>query len=346
VVSRKWTVRWAVIALALMIVGPLATTASSQPVRSRAHDSGLLMLSTQFTPVTEAEKFRSILSGAPTAVNFLPGDSGALTDRLRAEEKAGHVTISIFAGLHGDFPPLVSEGLLQDVSPLLKQLVKRGFPKSIVKLSTMGSKTKHYYIPWMQATYVMAVNKKALKYLPKGAKVGALTYDQLIQWGKNMKKGHGQPMIGLPAGTTGLIHRFIQGYLYPSFAHSSGVAEGQGSLGGDQPAVGQLRIHARATPLRRGVGCLGSRRTPYRCCDEEAQGLRAGSRACRPERTRLYGSHWRASDPEGCTESEGGAESYYLPHAAIGTDRRARESRLLSCNECEDSQEPSGRHSS
>ena len=25
------------------------------------------------------------------------------------------------------------------------------------------------YVPWMQATYIMAANKKALQYLPKGA---------------------------------------------------------------------------------------------------------------------------------------------------------------------------------
>jgi multiple sugar transport system substrate-binding protein len=75
----------------------------------------------------------------------------------------------------------------------------------------------------MQATYIMAVNKKALKYLPKHVSLTSLTYDQLIQWGKNMKKATGSAMIGLPDGPTGLINRFIQGYLYPSFTHSTVV---------------------------------------------------------------------------------------------------------------------------
>ena len=52
-----------------------------------------------------------------------------------------------------------------------------------------------------------------------------MTYDQWIQWGKNRQKATGKRLIGLPAGPTGLIHRFIQGYLYPSFTGSAGVVQ-------------------------------------------------------------------------------------------------------------------------
>lgn len=224
-VRRQRLFRWTVVALIPLMLGPWATSALSQPVRSPERASSITLVSTQFTPVNESEAFRSILASAPVSTNFLPLDSSAFTTQFEAQEQAHHVTVSVIAGLHGDFAPFISQGLLQDVTPLLKKLVKRGFPKSMVKLSMSGSKSKHYYIPWMQATYVMAINKKALKYLPKGANVQALTYDQLIQWGKNMQKGTGQRMIGLPAGPTGLLARFIEGYLYPSFTHSSGVAQ-------------------------------------------------------------------------------------------------------------------------
>ena len=69
----------------------------------------------------------------------------------------------------------------------------------------------------MQATYVMAANKEALQYLPAGADINALTYDQLIEWGKKMAETTGQPQIGFPAGPKGLMARFFQGYFYPSF---------------------------------------------------------------------------------------------------------------------------------
>ena len=76
------------------------------------------------------------------------------------------------------------------------------------------------YLPWMQATYVMAANKKALPYLPEGADINALTYDQVIAWSKNLMEQTGSPKFGFPAGPKGLKHRFFQGYLYPSYTDS------------------------------------------------------------------------------------------------------------------------------
>jgi multiple sugar transport system substrate-binding protein len=86
----------------------------------------------------------------------------------------------------------------------------------------MGS-NQQYYIPWMQATYIMAANKKALQYLPQGADINSLTYDQLTEWGANMQKATGNRLIGFPAGPNGLIYRFFQGYLYPSYTGTAVV---------------------------------------------------------------------------------------------------------------------------
>ncbi len=71
-------------------------------------------------------------------------------------------------------------------------------PQSLLDLGKLGKPTQQY-IPWMQATYVMAAKKEALQYLPDGADVNALNYDQLIEWGKNMQEATGQPQIGFPA---------------------------------------------------------------------------------------------------------------------------------------------------
>jgi len=87
----------------------------------------------------------------------------------------------------------------------------------------MGTSDKTYYITWMQATYVLAINKKAMQYLPQGADINALTYQQLSDWGAAIQKATGKRMIGFPAGPQGLLHRFFQGYLYPSYTGSAGV---------------------------------------------------------------------------------------------------------------------------
>jgi multiple sugar transport system substrate-binding protein len=56
-----------------------------------------------------------------------------------------------------------------------------------------------------------------MAYLPDGVDVNALTYDQLLEWAAAASEGEGRPVLGFPAGEEGLMHRFLQGYLYPSF---------------------------------------------------------------------------------------------------------------------------------
>jgi multiple sugar transport system substrate-binding protein len=64
----------------------------------------------------------------------------------------------------------------------------------------------------------MVANKDVLKYMPKGADINALTYGQVYAWAKAIRKGTGQNRFGLPASIgTGLINRFLQGFLVPSF---------------------------------------------------------------------------------------------------------------------------------
>ena len=55
----------------------------------------------------------------------------------------------------------------------------------------------------MQATYIMAANKKALEFLPEGADINALTYDQLVAWSKALAEQTGSPKFGFPGGPGG-----------------------------------------------------------------------------------------------------------------------------------------------
>lgn len=71
----------------------------------------------------------------------------------------------------------------------------------------------------MQASYIMAANREALQYLPEGADIDALSYDQLIEWAANVHEATGQAKFGFPAGPKGLKHRFFEGYLYPSYTN-------------------------------------------------------------------------------------------------------------------------------
>jgi multiple sugar transport system substrate-binding protein len=202
---------------------PQATSAAAaQPAAGGG--GSLVFFANQFKPVEEQGKMQDIiLKDAPVKADFIPEDPGPFNDRLNAEEKAGKLTVSLIGALHGDMDPFVKSDYLEDLTALAQKLGDRGFAPAFMDLAHLGTKDKVYYVPWMQATYVLAINKKAMQYLPQGADVNALTYAQLKDWGAAMQKATGKRLLGFPAGPKGLLHRFFQGYLYPSYTGSAGV---------------------------------------------------------------------------------------------------------------------------
>ena len=179
----------------------------------------ILFWSTQARPVEEAQAMRDdVLAGfhGNRAVDYQPQDDGPFLTRIEAEFATDSGTIGLIGALHGSFTTLGNDNLV-DLSSI--DTSGLGISDALLELGRMGS-DEQLYMPWMQATYIMAANREALPYLPDGADINALTYDQLIQWGQNMAEASGSPKIGIPAGPRGLIHRFFQGYLYPSFTDS------------------------------------------------------------------------------------------------------------------------------
>jgi multiple sugar transport system substrate-binding protein len=146
----------------------------------------------------------------------VPQEPAQLPTRIQAEQQGGTHTISVIGALHGELEPLIPLNGLVPVDDLAAKLKDRGFPAGLMRLGRLGT-AHQMYIPWMQATYFMVANKQALPYLPKGADLDALTYEQLAEWGAAIQAKTGKRMLGFPAGPTGLMHRFIEGFLYPSY---------------------------------------------------------------------------------------------------------------------------------
>ncbi len=171
-----------------------------------------LFWSTQAKPVEETQAMREqVLAGFDGEVDYQANDEGPWITRLQAELEAGSGTIGVLGALHGDFAALDAESLV-DLSEVDLSTASATFT-DLAKLGT----DDQLYVPWMQASYVMAANKKALEHLPEGADINALTYDQLIEWAANVEEATGEKKFGFPAGPKGLKHRFFQGYLYPSY---------------------------------------------------------------------------------------------------------------------------------
>lgn len=181
-------------------------------------DVDLTLLSTQLRPVEEAEAVRNVvLADFPGNVEFIGEDDGPFVDRVLAEAEAGNGSVDVLGALHGDFGTFASEDVLMDLSDFLDELsADREFPESLVDLTRFGSDAV-YYIPWVQATYAMVASTEAVDYLPDGADLDALTYDELLEWTRILEEETGAPQFGLPAGEDGLLHRFFQGFLIPAF---------------------------------------------------------------------------------------------------------------------------------
>jgi multiple sugar transport system substrate-binding protein len=176
-----------------------------------------VFLSTQLRPIEAAQQMRTvILKNFQGKVDFVPEEPAAMVVHMKAEAETGKHTISLLAGVHGEVQPLAPSGILTPLDDLAAQLKDRGFAPELMDLGKFGT-NQQLMIPWMQATYIMVANKKALPYLPAGADINALTFDQLAAWGAAIQKATGKRMIGLPAGPKGLMHRFFEGFLLPSY---------------------------------------------------------------------------------------------------------------------------------
>ncbi|HET8680909.1 MAG TPA: extracellular solute-binding protein, partial [Micromonosporaceae bacterium] len=174
-------------------------------------------LCTQFAPVEERQRFEQILSNRVTTakVAYNTADGGVFASTIQSQVEAGKVQVGLVGGLHGELAPHASR--LTDLDDMATALADRGIEADLTDLGKLGGATAKY-VPWMQASYVVAINKKALQWLPSGADPQKLTYDQLLAWAAAAKKGNGgKAVLGIPAGPKGLYHRFFQGFLLPSF---------------------------------------------------------------------------------------------------------------------------------
>jgi multiple sugar transport system substrate-binding protein len=204
------------LAAAFAVASTVEGTAEASP---RADAGNVVFFSNQLAQVSEVNQVRNVLlKGFDGDVDYIVppvGQPQVFFNRVEAEARAGRGSISLLGALHGDY--LVIQRYLRDLTPVANQLRRAGIPRKLMTLGKLGTR-RQLYIPWMQATYIMVANRRALQYLPRGADINALTYGQFHQWAKNITQRTGQRRVAFPAGTNGLINRFFQGYMLPSFS--------------------------------------------------------------------------------------------------------------------------------
>lgn len=195
----------------------LAGAVLALTMTAEAAQAQVLFWSSQAAPVEETQKMREqVLKNFPGGADFQPQEPGPFITRIEAEAQAGSGSIGVVGALHGDLSTYADNWA--DLSDI--DLAGVTVSPAFLELGKLGG-TEQKYLPWMQANYVMAANKQALQYLPEGADINALTYDQLIAWAKATAEATGSPKFGFPAGPKGLKHRFFQGFLLPAYTGST-----------------------------------------------------------------------------------------------------------------------------
>lgn len=208
--------RLAALLLGLVLVVSVGPTLSAPAVE-------ITFTSNQLTPVEEQEWARNTLLARFTqetgiGVRFITSPEGPYVDQLLAEARAGRGTIDVTATLHGIFPVFVAENAVRDMAATQRALTGRTFYRDLVAVSKFGD--LQAFVPWMQATYLIVAHRSALQHFPSGRNPMRMTYDDLLEWGTNIRQATGQRRVGFPVGPLGLYARFLHGYIYPSWTGS------------------------------------------------------------------------------------------------------------------------------
>ena len=169
--------------------------------------------STQFNTVDEAAKFRTILEEGGN-YDFTGSEEGPLIALILAGAEAGQSQVDLVGALHGTYPSI--QDAMMNMTDVVDDLsADREFNQAYMETGLLGTDDYLYYVPWMQATYIMAAHNDALQYLPEGADINALTWEQFGEWCQTMLEETGDPKCGVPHA--GLFHRFLEGFLWPSY---------------------------------------------------------------------------------------------------------------------------------
>ena len=229
--------------------------------------------------------------------------AAVFTTTITSQAKARNVRTALIGGLYNDLAPLADDVRRRERAAA-RPRAARATPNEILKLTTLGGTTPKF-VPWMQATYILAVNKQALQWLPAGADVRELTYDQYLAWARAAQAASGPPGLRDPRGPEGPLLPLHPGLPAAQLHRRAGddvprrrrrgrVDVHGAALGGHRTRVHQLRVHAGAAGPRRGAGGVGPRRAAHRRHEGQARRLADGARPARAERAAATCSSSRA----------------------------------------------------
>ena len=189
--------------MTILLLGAVFTVACA-PEADEGPTKTLVFTSRLFSPPAEQEfLINEILKPFEeehgVTINFQILDDQKMLDRAEVQQSTDHVTTDIVAAHNSQMVNWVKADYVEDLTSVIAGWTDRTFSETFNSDTTYDG--KQYFIPVGADVYLLLANNKVLPYLPDGADVNALTWEQYAQWAKNIAEGEGEGKVcitGIP----------------------------------------------------------------------------------------------------------------------------------------------------
>lgn len=123
-------------------------------------------------------------------VSFQNMDDVMLLDRAEIQQKTGNVTTDIVCAYVANMWEWIEKEYVEDLTSYVKSWDDRHFSPAFEYGTNFEG--KQYFIPVGADVYLTIANKKAMKYLPSGAELDKLTWEDFAKWSNAIAKGEGE----------------------------------------------------------------------------------------------------------------------------------------------------------
>lgn len=143
------------------------------------------VINTVFKPFQEANN---------CLVDFTIISDEKLLERAQVQKATNNVTTDVVIAYVSWFQSWVDNGYVKDLTGVAASWNDRTFSKGFDELSVING--RRYFLPIGADVYLTCANNEALAYLPSGADVQDLTWEELVNWANAIAEGEGEGKFG------------------------------------------------------------------------------------------------------------------------------------------------------
>jgi len=133
------------------------------------------------------------------SVNFSIVEGQDMFNRITVQQETDHVTTDVILAFNGRFPWYTDAGYVVSLDDAAELLADRTILTAFDATANVDG--TRYFVPISADVYLTIANNQALDYIPAGADIDLLTYDQYVEWAVAIAEGEGEGKVcitGIP----------------------------------------------------------------------------------------------------------------------------------------------------